>query len=393
VKASDNVFFDINNGTITILNNNVPSLVVSETVMNIALGGGETETFTAEVMNDGQEGSVVSFVTYPGQERTSDESFSDGSLPEGWSTVTNAECDNPGWYVTEDASSPYFTIPPGDGFYIATNDDACGGSSDGSNDMLYTNEISLAEGMVELSFRRFFTGNFGQRFHVYISTDNWENSTELLFLDVWSGNEEWVKETIDLQAYAGESVAIAFRSNDNGNWASGVALDDIQLGMTPLWISSSSTGTIQHQAVETFEFSISTAGLSDGNYSASVVVEDVYQSLSDTLEVNLTVDGALGTDSGVIPEEFVLHQNYPNPFNPSTDIKFSLPSTEKVHLVVYDLLGNVVREMVNEDLNAGMYTYKWLGENQNGSKVSAGMYFYQIQAGSFIQTRKMILLK
>ena len=247
--------------------------------------------------------------------------------------------------------------------------------------------------MVELSFRRFFTGNFGQRFHVYISTDNWENSTELLFLDVWSGNEDWVKETIDLQAYAGESVAFAFHSNDNGNWASGVALDDIQLGMTPLWISSSSTGTIQYQDVETFEFSISTAGLSDGNYSASVVVEDVYQSLSDTLEVNLTVDGALGTDSGVIPEEFVLHQNYPNPFNPSTDIKFSLPSTEKVHLVVYDLLGNVVREMVNEDLNAGMYTYKWLGENQNGSKVSAGMYFYQIQAGSFIQTRKMILLK
>ena len=172
-----------------------------------------------------------------------------------------------------------------------------------------------------------------------------------------------------------------------------MALDDIQLGMTPLWISSSSTGTIQYQGVETFEFSISTAGLSDGNYSASVVVEDIYQSLSDTLEVNLTVDGALGTDTDVIPDEFVLHQNYPNPFNPSTDIKFSLPSTEKVHLVVYDLLGNVVREMVNEDLNAGMYTYKWLGENQNGSKVSAGMYFYQIQAGSFIQTRKMILLK
>ena len=53
-------------------------------------------------------------------------------------------------------------------------------------------------------------------------------------------------------------------------------------------------------------FSISTAGLSDGNYSASVVVEDVYQSLSDTLEVNLTVDGALGTDTDVIPDEFVL---------------------------------------------------------------------------------------
>jgi flagellar hook assembly protein FlgD len=62
-------------------------------------------------------------------------------------------------------------------------------------------------------------------------------------------------------------------------------------------------------------------------------------------------------------------------------------------LVVYDLLGSVVREIVNEDLNAGMYTYKWMGENQNGGRVSAGMYFYQIQAGSFNKTRKMILLK
>ena len=76
-----------------------------------------------------------------------------------------------------------------------------------------------------------------------------------------------------------------------------------------------------------------------------------------------------------------------------TEIKFSLPSTEKVHLVVYDLLGNVVREMVNEDLSPGKYTYKWKGENQNGSRVSAGMYFYQIQAGSYIHTKKMILLK
>ena len=62
-------------------------------------------------------------------------------------------------------------------------------------------------------------------------------------------------------------------------------------------------------------------------------------------------------------------------------------------MVVYDLLGNVVREMVNEELNAGMHTYKWIGENQNGSMVSAGMYFYKIKAGSFIHTKKMILLK
>ena len=152
VKASDNVFFDINNGTITILNNNVPSLVVSEPVVNIALGNDVTESFTAEATNDGEEGSVVSFMTYPGQISMSDDSFSDGNLPTGWSTETNAECDNPGWFVTEDASSAYFTVPQGDGFYITTNDDACGGSSDGSNDMLYTNGVSLPEGLIAVSY-------------------------------------------------------------------------------------------------------------------------------------------------------------------------------------------------------------------------------------------------
>ena len=393
VKASDNVFFDINNGTITILNNNVPSLVVSESIMNISLGSGEMETFTAEVMNDGEQGSVVSFVTYLGQDLMSDESFSDGSLPEGWSTTTNAECDNPGWYVTEDASSSYFTIPPGDGFYIATNDDACGSSSDGSNDILYTNEISLPEGIVELSFRRYFTSGYNQTLQIYVSQDNWETYDEVLNLGNLEGSEEWLKETIDLQAYAGESVALAFHSNDNGNWASGAALDDIQLGMTPLWIASSSTGTIQYQGIETFEFSISTAGLSDGNYSASVVVEDIYQSLSDTLEVNLTIDGALGTDTDVIPDEFVLHQNYPNPFNPTTILSYDLPENGLVNITIYNIMGRLVRTLVNSSQTAGHKSIQWNATNNRNEPVSAGLYLYIIQAGEFRQTKKMVLLK
>ena len=393
LKASENVFFDINNGTITIQNNNVPSLSLSESLINIELGNDLNETYTVEVTNDGEEGSVASFITYTGQENMSNESFSDGIFPSGWSATTNAECDNPGWFITEDASSSYFTIPSSDGYYIATNDDACGGSSDGSNDILYTNEINIPEGMIELSFLRFFTAGFSQTFHVYVSVDNWESYDEILNLDYSDGNTEWVKESLDLNQYSGGSIAIAFHSNDNGNWASGVALDNIKIGVTPLWISSSSSGIIQYQAIETFDFSVSTQDLIDGQYSADIIIEDVYQSLSDTLEVNLTVNGSLRLDQDLIPNEFILYNNYPNPFNPSTEIKFSLPSIEKVNLKVYDLLGNLVKEMVNEKLNPGQYNYQWTGTNQHGNGVSAGMYFYRIQAGKYNSTKKMVLLK
>ncbi len=391
IQASNNIFFDISSGVITIQNNYVPSLSISESLINIELGIDMDETFDVEVTNDGEEGSVISFITYPGQELINNESFTNGFLPPGWSVTTNAECDNPGWFISEDASSSYFIIPPSNGYYIATNDDACGGSSDGSSDRLYTNEISLPEGMIELSFLRLFTAGFNQTFHIYVSIDNWETYDEVFNLGYTDGSAEWVKETLNFNQYSGDSISISFHSNDNGNWASGVALDDIQIKATPLWISSSSSGTIQHEEIETFEFSVSTQELSYGEYNANIIVEDVYQSLFDTLEVTLTLN--LSLDEDLIPHEFILYNNYPNPFNPSTDIKFSLPNTERVQLIVYDLLGNLVKEMVNEKLSPGEYKYKWSGVNQSGSLVSAGMYLYRIQAGEHRATKKMVLLK
>ena len=96
-----------------------------------------------------------------------------------------------------------------------------------------------------------------------------------------------------------------------------------------------------------------------------------------------------------MPSEFRLEQNYPNPFNPSTTIKFSIPnviSTEgrnlNVSLKVYDVLGNEVETLVNEFRNAGSYEIDF-----NATSLSSGVYFYQIKAGPFIQTKKMILTK
>jgi hypothetical protein len=88
------------------------------------------------------------------------------------------------------------------------------------------------------------------------------------------------------------------------------------------------------------------------------------------------------------PKEYSLGDNYPNPFNPSTTINYSLPVDEKVVLKVYDILGKEVAILVNEQKPAGNYQIKF-----NASLLSSGVYIYKLQAGDFISSKKMLLLK
>ena len=89
-----------------------------------------------------------------------------------------------------------------------------------------------------------------------------------------------------------------------------------------------------------------------------------------------------------IPAQFVLAQNYPNPFNPSTTIQFGVPRQSHVTLTVYNLLGQEVAVLVNSDMTAGYHNVQF-----SGTRLSSGVYFYRIQAGSFVQTKKLVLLR
>lgn len=88
------------------------------------------------------------------------------------------------------------------------------------------------------------------------------------------------------------------------------------------------------------------------------------------------------------PQEFTLFQNYPNPFNPSTTIRFGISKSSHVSLKVYDLLGQEIETLVNEKLSAGEFVVNW-----NAGGHPSGVYFYRIQAGDFVLTKKTILLK
>ena len=88
------------------------------------------------------------------------------------------------------------------------------------------------------------------------------------------------------------------------------------------------------------------------------------------------------------PEQYKLSQNYPNPFNPSTTINFTIPYASFVSLKVFNSLGQEIESLVAKDLNAGTYNYNW-----DAKGLTSGIYFYKLQAGDFIETKKMILLK
>jgi len=93
-------------------------------------------------------------------------------------------------------------------------------------------------------------------------------------------------------------------------------------------------------------------------------------------------------DEETLPTEYALEQNYPNPFNPSTTFRYSIPTQSKVLIKVYDVLGNEIATLINEEKSVGTYELTW-----NAEQLPSGVYFYQLKAGEFSSTKKMLLIK
>ena len=94
-----------------------------------------------------------------------------------------------------------------------------------------------------------------------------------------------------------------------------------------------------------------------------------------------------------IPTTFVVYKNYPNPFNPVTTLRYDLPKNSHVNITIFDILGREVKTLINQTQNAGYRSVIWDATNDYGKPVSAGIYLYQIQAGEYISTKKMVLMK
>jgi hypothetical protein len=118
----------------------------------------------------------------------------------------------------------------------------------------------------------------------------------------------------------------------------------------------------------------------------------VCQNASDTVKIPCCPrnddEGELKNERGHELNSFVLRQNYPNPFNPNTNILFELPFETIVKLSIYDSKGSLVEVLINKNMRAGYHNVIW-----NSKDLASGVYFYKLEAGTFSDEKKMVLLK
>ena len=124
--------------------------------------------------------------------------------------------------------------------------------------------------------------------------------------------------------------------------------------------------------------------LSDAGYTnVEVYINGLYQFITTRVERWDTMT----------PEKFTLEQNYPNPFNPTTSIVYTLPDSRHTLLTVFNVHGRLVKTLSDMQQNAGQHVVQWDGRDENGLSAASGLYFYKLQAGQQVMTRKMMLVR
>jgi len=176
------------------------------------------------------------------------------------------------------------------------------------------------------------------------------------------------------------------------------AIDDRQVDSVSIYYSKNGGALynlIAHGSTADSTFDWVTSEISSDSCLVKVVAYD-HAGLTgfDTSDTLFAIHPA-GTGVGDQPAAYVsaLHQNFPNPFNPTTRIVYSLSAASHVSLGIYDSSGRLVRMLVNATVPSGRHEAVWDGKDRVGRSAASGVYFYRLEAGSFTQTRKMVLLR
>ena len=210
------------------------------------------------------------------------------------------------------------------------------------------------------------------------------------------GNEVWYNE-YGTSFYEWNRTLISTIDN-------GFALGGMAYGTTDSWgnpvqgfyiLKTDSIGNEEWYSLNHPPFGHSEVFLNDFIQTTSLGFVMIGSQGNQIIVMKLDQNGNLRNDSfnEFLPKRFRLYQSYPNPFNPVTTLMYELPKESFVDITIYDMLGNVVSNLLNADQSSGYKSIQWNATNNQGEPVSAGVYLFKIQAGDFVDTKKMIFLK
>jgi len=225
-------------------------------------------------------------------------------------------------------------------------------------------------------------------------TTSWPYCGEIDIMEHWGANQNYVQSALHTPSSYGGT------SNVGGQYISNAStqFNVYTLEWTPEQMIFSVNGYVHYtynpnpQNSETWPFDAPQYLLMNIAIESSIT--------SSFTETEMEIDyvrvyeaSTLSNQAETVPVYFNAVQNFPNPFNPITTLKYDLLEDSFVEITIYDMLGNVVNNLVNQNQRQGYKSVQWNATNNQGQPVSTGLYFYTIQAGDFIQTKKMLLLK
>lgn len=214
-----------------------------------------------------------------------------------------------------------------------------------------------------------------------------DEEKEILLRTIGGNNKEIVYELSNITIMAGDSLRTIHSPDDDllvSNKGNNKMYD-----LRVQQLDTYQAIDFEHSNISLSENTTHYLSLVDSLLTSIRILIDIGNdgTIDDTLYVANTVE-VKDEVNLLSPNEYNLAQNYPNPFNPTTTIQYSIPQRSDVTLKVYDVLGNEVATLVNEEKDRGVYSV-----NFDASELSSGIYFYRLQASSFVETKKMILIK
>ena len=237
-------------------------------------------------------------------------------------------------------------------------------------------------------------GTFAYNVQLINNTTVPHNFYAVLFADMPNGNQYGpISPTPYLvQLPAGGTIDVDLTQNVPGNAPAGVYTfwSKIGTGYDAVMDSSGFTftklGTIQAEGTGDWIGYYSDYGV-EMRENDLWTIDGIYR------EDGNPICGSMSVDENLIPDKFTLYQNYPNPFNPVTTIRYDLPEQSHVTLVIYDLLGREVKELVSGEVMSGYHKAVWDATDSFGRPVSAGIYLYRLESTEFTETKKLLLVK